>query len=57
MECLGCGMSHAFIDLLQGDFSAAYSHNPLIFPFLALVFTGIKIHYSKFQETFKPINS
>ena len=31
ISCLGCGMTRAWINVLKGDLSAAFSYHPLVF--------------------------
>lgn len=37
-RCLGCGMTHAFVSVLHGQFTQAFDYNPLVivaFPYFA----------------------
>ena len=46
-HCWGCGLSRALSSLLQGDFLAAYSYNPVIYLLLGFfIYRGIKIYLS-----------
>lgn len=40
IPCAGCGMTRAFIALIQLDFKSAFNYHPLVFgiPFIAIVF-------------------
>ncbi|MCX8506528.1 MAG: DUF2752 domain-containing protein [Alphaproteobacteria bacterium] len=40
----GCGMTHATVHLLQGDFQAAYDHNKLVF-IVAPLLAALSIRY------------
>lgn len=35
-RCPGCGMGHAVVSAMRGDFSASFAHHPLGLPLLAL---------------------
>lgn len=50
-ECMGCGMNHAFIDLLHGDFHAAFEHNKLIFIWLPGLIVWMFYDYNRFTKS------
>ncbi|HOK37939.1 MAG TPA: DUF2752 domain-containing protein [Bacteroidales bacterium] len=43
IRCPGCGLTRAFMDLLQLNFAEAWQHNPLIF----IVFPGLSYYVIK----------
>lgn len=46
-ECFGCGLNRAFMELLKGNFSAAFAFNPLIYLYLLLTGIIIILDYKK----------
>ena len=47
-ECLGCGLNHAAIAFVSGDFKTAAIYNPLIFIYLPLIIGWITRDFYKF---------
>ena len=37
IECIGCGLNRAFIDLVRFRFIEAWHHNPLVFFYIPIV--------------------
>lgn len=37
IECLGCGMQRALIELLKGNFSASLNYNISLIPFILMI--------------------
>ena len=55
VNCLGCGMNRAAIELLKGNWLAAYQYNALIYGylFLGLIWIILKISRYKHSSTEK----
>lgn len=52
-ECLGCGLTTAFIHLIKLNFSAAFLANPFIFIVLPIGISYIYSDFRKFQRISK----
>jgi len=52
ITCPGCGLTHAFIDLLQLDIVGAWNHNSLIFLVIPLGSFLILSHFLKFRKMY-----
>lgn len=52
-ECPGCGLTTAFIDLLQFNITGAFTANPLIFIVLPLGIIFICKDFKKFSDDIK----
>jgi hypothetical protein len=50
IECPGCGLTRAFISLLELDFVGAYHSNALIFIVLPVAFYFMVTDFSKFVK-------
>lgn len=51
VSCPGCGLTHAFIDLLKLNFVGAWEHNPLIFLVLPAGAYFILTHFLKYRKS------
>lgn len=51
VECPGCGLTRAFIHLLEFDFVGAYHSNALIFIVLPVAFYFLINDFRKFSKT------
>lgn len=51
ITCPGCGLTHAFIDLLKLNFVGAWEHNPLIFLVLPAGVYFILAHFLKYRKS------
>ena len=49
INCWGCGLTRAFIELLRFDFKAAWSYNPMVF----IIIPGILYYMTKDYLKFK----
>lgn len=52
-RCPGCGMTTAFMDILQLDFAGAFRHNPLIFIVTPALAYYISIDFIKFKRNYE----
>lgn len=52
-SCPGCGITRAFIDILQFDFVCAYHSNPLIFIVLPIVIYAVVSDFMKFKRNYE----
>lgn len=56
-ECLGCGMTRALSELLDGNFKKAAEYNPLVFPLvfviLFIIIKDIIILFKNYKIKFK----
>lgn len=48
IECFGCGLNHAAISLVQGDFQHAFEHNPLIFVVIPIILGFLIYDFTKY---------
>ena len=53
IECPGCGLTRAFIDILYCNFIDAFNHNPLIFIVLPAGLFYLCIDFMKFKKKLK----
>jgi len=53
IECYGCGLTRAFIEILHCNFTDAFDHNPLIFIVLPLGMIYLYYDFMKFLEQVK----
>jgi hypothetical protein len=52
VKCPGCGLTHAAIELLKLNFSAAYEENPLIYIVLPVILALVIFDFRKFTKHF-----
>lgn len=52
VHCYGCGMTHAFIDIIQFKFHEAWEANPLSFVVLPLLSFAIVMDILKFRKQY-----
>jgi hypothetical protein len=52
-NCPGCGLTTAFIQLINFDFSGAFDSNPLIFIIMPLGVTYIANDFMRFKRRYK----
>jgi len=52
-KCLGCGLTHAAMDLIHLRLGEAWQHNPLIFLFVPIIFIYASFDFLKYSRKFK----
>lgn len=50
INCWGCGLTRAFIELLRFDFKLAWSYNPIIFLLIPATFYYVIKDYANYKK-------
>lgn len=50
IECFGCGMNHALVDIFSGRFKEAWHHHPMAFIYPVLIAFWIGYDFMKFAK-------
>jgi len=57
IECPGCGLTRAFINILHCNFIEAFNHNPLVFIVVPAGMFYFYIDFTKFKKRLKKSNN